>query len=68
MEIVQMKIGNHKKLKILDFQDAIRLFYGNTDVGSFNYEQLLKLTHPIAHIQAQYSSGFSKTIKQLNIS
>ena len=45
------------------FQDAIRLFYGNTDVASFNYEQLLKLKQPIAHIQARHSSAFAKTIK-----
>ena len=43
-----------------NFQDAMRLFYGKTDVTSFNYEQLLKFKQPIAHIQAQHSSAFAK--------
>lgn len=45
-----------------NFQDAMRLFYGKTDVTSFNYEQLLKFKQPIAHIQAQHSSAFAKTV------
>lgn len=52
-----------KVQNLKDFQDAIRLFYGNNDVASFNYEQLSKLKQPIARIQAQHSSALAKTIK-----
>ena len=46
-----------------DFHDAIRLFYGNNDVASFNYEQLLKLKQPIACIQANIPQHLPRQLK-----
>ena len=37
---------------IQQFNDATRLFYSNEQVANYNHEQLTKLEHPIAHINA----------------
>ena len=42
------------------FQDAIRLYYGNEEVAKYNYEKLLELLQPIAHIDARHSSPLAK--------
>ena len=43
-----------------EFEDAIRLFYSNEQVANYNHEQLTKLEHPIAHINARHSSASAK--------
>ncbi|XP_028413537.1 ATP-dependent DNA helicase PIF1-like [Dendronephthya gigantea] len=43
-----------------DFQDATRLFYSNEQVANYNNEQLTKLEHPTAHINAHHSSALAK--------
>ncbi len=47
-----------------DFEDATRLFYGNEQVANYNHEQLTKLEHPIAHINARHSSVVAKKISE----
>ena len=42
-----------------DFEDATRLFYSNEEVANFNHEQLRKLEHPVAHINARHSSALA---------
>lgn len=45
-----------------EYDDAIKLFYSNHDVANYNYEQLIKLQQPIAHINAHHSSALTKSI------
>ena len=47
---------------IQQFNDATRLFYSNEQVANYNHEQLTKLEHPIAHINAHHSSEMAKKI------
>ena len=47
---------------LCDFEDATRLFYSNEQVANYNHEQLTKLEHPIAHINARHSSALAKNI------
>ena len=45
-----------------DFEDSTRLFYSNEQVANYNHEQLTKLEHPVAHINALHSSATAKKI------
>ena len=45
-----------------EFQNAMRLFYGNDQVATYNYDQLLKLREPIAQIDARHPSSFAKAV------
>ena len=47
---------------VTEYDDATRLFYSNDDVANYNYEQLIKLQQPIAHINAHHSSALAKNI------
>ena len=47
---------------LCDFEDATRLFYSNEQVANYNHEQLTKLDHPVAHINARHSSALAKKI------
>ena len=47
---------------LCDFKDATRLFYSNEQVANYNHEQLTKLEHPIAHINARHSSSLAKKV------
>ncbi|CAB3994683.1 ATP-dependent DNA helicase PIF1, partial [Paramuricea clavata] len=49
-------------------QDSTRLFYSNEQVGNYNHEQLTKLEHPIAHINARHSSALAKKISSDDMS
>ena len=53
---------------ICDFEDATRLFYSNEQVANYNNEQLTKLEHPIAHINARHSSALAKKISSDDMS
>jgi hypothetical protein len=46
---------------LCDFEDSTRLFYSNEQVANYNHEQLTKLEHPIAHINARHSSRAVQT-------
>jgi len=45
-----------------EFDDAIKLFYGNDQVAEYNHQQLLKLSRPVACIQARHSSSTAKSL------
>ena len=45
-----------------EFDNAIKLFYGNDDVAAYNHRELLKLSQPIACIQARHSSSTAKSL------
>ena len=45
-----------------EFEDSTRLFYSNEQVANYNHEQLSKLEHPVAHINAKHSSATPKNI------
>ncbi len=47
-------------------EDATRLFYSNEQVANYNHEQLTKLEHPIAHINARHSSALAKKYPQIS--
>ena len=47
---------------LCEFEDATRLFYSNEHVANYNHDQLTKLEHPIAHINARHSSAVAKRI------
>ena len=47
---------------LCDFKNSTRLFYSNEQLANFNHEQLTKLEHPIAHINARHSSELAKKI------
>ena len=53
---------------LCDFENSTRLFYSNEQVANFNHEQLTKLEHPIAHINARHSSEFAKKISSDDMS
>ncbi len=53
---------------LCDFEDATRLFYSNEQVANYNHEQLTKLEHPIAHINARHSSALAKKISSDDMS
>ena len=44
------------------FEDATRLFYINEQVASYNHDQLIKLEHSTAQINARHSSEIAKKI------
>ena len=44
------------------FDNAIRQFYGNEQVASYNYQKLLTLHKPIAKIEARHSSSIAKAL------
>ena len=43
-----------------EFEYATRLFYSNEQVANYNHDQLNKLQHPVACINARHSSSFAK--------
>jgi hypothetical protein len=45
---------------LCDFEDSTRPFYSNEQVANCNHDQLTKLEHPIAHINARHSSALAK--------
>ena len=47
---------------ISSFNDAIRLYYSNDEVATYNHEQLIQLQHPIAKINARHSSCLAKNM------
>lgn len=49
-------------LNLNEFGNAIRQFYGNDQVATYNYDQLLELHQPIAQIEAWHSSFVAKGI------
>ena len=49
-----------------EFEDSTRLFYSNEQVGNYNHEELTKLEHPIAHINARHSSVSSEDMSGLD--
>ena len=51
-----------------DFQNATWLFYSNDQVAYYNHEQLTKLEHPIANINARHSSEVAKKISPDDLS
>ena len=51
-----------KVTNIQQFNNATRIFYSNEQVANYNHEQLTKLEHPIAHINACHSSEMAKKI------
>ena len=53
---------------LCDFEDSTRLFYSNQQVANYNHEQLMKLEHPIAHINARHSSALAKKISSDDMS
>ena len=53
---------------LCDFEDVTRLFYSNEQVAHYNHEQLAKLGHPIAHINARHSSVLAKKISSPDMS
>ena len=53
---------------LCDFEDATRLFYSNEQVANYNNEQLTKLEHSIAHINAHHSSALAKKISSDDMS
>ena len=53
---------------LCEFEDATRLFYSNEHVANYNHDQLTKLEHPIAHINARHSSAVAKRISSDDMS
>ena len=53
---------------LCDFEDATRLFYSNEQVGNYNHEQLTKLEHPVAHVNALHSSVLAKNVSSDDMS
>ncbi|CAB3997482.1 Hypothetical predicted protein [Paramuricea clavata] len=53
---------------LCDFEDSARLFYSNEQVANYNHEQLMKLEHPIAPINARHSSALAKKISSDDMS
>ena len=51
-----------------EFKDATRLFYSNEQVADYNHDQLNKLDHPVAKINARHSSASAKRIPAENMS
>ena len=51
-----------------DFEHSTRLFYSNGQVANYNHEQLSKLDHPVAHINARHSSAIAKKISSEDMS
>jgi ATP-dependent exoDNAse (exonuclease V) alpha subunit len=51
-----------------EFEDATGLFYSNEQVANYNHDQLAKLEHPIAHINAGHSSALAKKISSDDMS
>ena len=51
-----------------EFQDSNKLSYSNEQVENYNHEQLTKLEHPVAHINARHSSAFAKNISAEDMS
>ncbi|CAB4028381.1 ATP-dependent DNA helicase PIF1 [Paramuricea clavata] len=49
-------------------EDSTRLFYSNEQVANYNHEQLTKLEHPVAHINARQSSALAKKISSDDMS
>ncbi|XP_028404097.1 uncharacterized protein LOC114526773 [Dendronephthya gigantea] len=57
-----------KVTNIKEFEDATRLFYSNEQVANYNHEQLSKLSHPIARVNARHSSEMAKKISSDDMS
>ena len=55
-------------VNLSEFQDAIRLFYSNEQVGNLNHEKLTKLQQPDASIDARPSSPAAKTFSSEDMS
>ena len=53
---------------LVEFNDAVRLFYSNEEVANYNYEQLVTLQQPIAQISARHSSVAAKKVSPDNFS
>jgi ATP-dependent DNA helicase PIF1 len=53
---------------LCDFEDSTRLFYSNEQVANYNHEQLTKLEHPVAYINARHSSALAKKISSGDMS
>ena len=51
-----------------EFKDATRLFYSNEQVANYNHDQLSKLEHPVAQINACHSSAIAKKIPSEDMS
>ena len=51
-----------------EFKDATRLFYCNEQVANYNHDQLRKLEHPVAQINACHSSAIAKKIPSEDMS
>ena len=47
---------------ISEFDDAVRLFFNNEDVGLYNFKKLKQLGHPIAQVDARHSSKLAKKL------
>ena len=47
---------------LAEFNNAIRLFYSNEEVGNYNHDQLIKLQQPVAQIRARHSSAAAQKI------
>ena len=45
-----------------EFENAMRLFYGNNQVATYNYDQLLKFYELIAKIDARHSPSFANVV------
>ena len=55
-------------LNLTEFQDAIKLFYSNEQVGNLNHEKLTRLQQPVARIDALHSSPIAKTLSSEDMS
>ena len=53
---------SHQLSLVANFDNAIKLFYGNDDVAAYNHQELLKLSQPVACIQACHSSPTAKSL------
>ena len=49
-------------VSVADFEDAVRLFYSNQEVATYNHEQLTMFQQPVAHINARHSSAAAKSL------
>ena len=45
-----------------EFDDAVRLFYGNDEVAKYNYDHLCELGQPVANVSARHSSATAKKL------
>ena len=45
-----------------DYKDAVRLYFSNDQVNSYNEQKICELDQPVAHISARLSDPYTKTI------